>query len=112
MSTDDSCIFCQIVQGKIPAKPVFETDTIFAFSDLHPQAPTHILAIHKRHSAQFAQSDDTLLAELFSGVRTAAEKLELKDYRLVVNNGEQAGQTVFHLHVHLLSGRTFQWPPG
>jgi histidine triad (HIT) family protein len=110
--SDDSCVFCQIVKGKIPAKPVFETDTVFAFADLNPQAPTHILAIHKRHSAQFSQSDDALLSELFSGVRALAEKLELKDYRLVINNGEQAGQTVFHLHVHVLSGRAFQWPPG
>ena len=110
--SNDSCLFCRIIAGNIPAKPVLETETAFAFPDLYPQAPTHILVVHKHHTANFSESDDALLAELFPTVREVAKELKLDNYRLVINNGEKAGQSVFHLHVHLLSGRSFQWPPG
>jgi histidine triad (HIT) family protein len=109
---NDNCLFCRITTGEIPSKPMLETETVFAFPDLNPQAPTHILIVHKRHSACFSESEDNLLAKLFSAVRQLALQLNLSDYRLVVNNGAKAGQSVFHLHVHLLAGRDFQWPPG
>jgi histidine triad (HIT) family protein len=111
MSTD-ACLFCRIIAGEIPVSPILETSNVLAFADLNPQAPTHILLVHKQHSACFSESSDLLLAELFPTVRELAQQQNLSDYRLVVNNGEKAGQSVFHLHVHLLAGRPFQWPPG
>jgi histidine triad (HIT) family protein len=111
MSAD--CLFCKIIQGEIPSRKVLETERLFAFQDIAPQAPAHILVVHKTHTASLSETpDNEILGELFGGIRDLASQLNLSDYRVVVNNGEQAGQSVFHLHVHLLAGRPFAWPPG
>ena len=111
------CIFCQIVAGKIAAKQVGETTHVYAFRDNNPQAPTHILLIPKEHVADSAADvgpqHAVMLAELFGLAAKIArdERLEL-GWRLVTNVGPEAGQSVYHLHVHLLGGRSLRWPPG
>ncbi len=113
--TDPPCIFCRIARREIPSKGVLEEDEFYAFRDVAPQAPTHILVIPKRHIARLSevsQEDAPLLARLFLAVAKVARAEKLGDYRLVVNNGPQAGQSVDHLHAHLLAGRSFHWPPG
>jgi histidine triad (HIT) family protein len=110
-------VFCKIVQGTVPAKKVDETEQVLAFRDIHPMAPTHVLLVPKRHVAESAADlgpeHAGLLVELFAlAARVArAEKLE-RGWRLVTNVGREAGQSVFHLHVHLLGGRPLRWPPG
>lgn len=109
------CIFCRIAAGEIPARIVHTDDEVVAFHDLAPQAPTHLLVIPKRHiaaAADTAAADAPLLGRLVSTACELARRLELDGFRLVVNNGESAGQSVFHLHLHLLGGRRFSWPPG
>ncbi|HNQ35274.1 MAG TPA: histidine triad nucleotide-binding protein [bacterium] len=111
------CLFCRLVKGEIPAQKVFEDEEILAFRDINPQAPIHILVIPKRHLsslADFGEADRELLGRLQLAVRRVAEEQvgPGQDYRLVLNSGESAGQSVFHLHYHLLGGRTFRWPPG
>jgi histidine triad (HIT) family protein len=109
----DDCLFCRIIAGDIPARVVADMENALAFQDIAPQAPTHVLVIHKRHTAGLAETDDdALLGELFGAVRDVASDLDLRDFRVVVNNGAGAGQSVFHLHAHLLAGRPLQWPPG
>lgn len=108
-------IFQKIIDKEIPADIVFEDDQVLAFRDIQPQAPTHILIIPKKpivNIADMADEDDALIGALFLRARDIANKLDLQDYRLVTNNGAGAGQSVFHLHLHLLSGRPFSWPPG
>ncbi|MFQ6100524.1 MAG: histidine triad nucleotide-binding protein [Anaerolineae bacterium] len=110
------CIFCRIVQGEAPARIAYQDDEVTAFHDLHPQAPVHILIVPNRHIigvAQVEQGDAALVGKLFVVARQLAEQEEIvNSYRLVVNNGALAGQSVFHLHVHLLGGRRLGWPPG
>jgi len=109
------CIFCRIAQGEAQARIVYQDEDVTAFHDLHPQAPVHVLIIPNQHIASVAQAgvgDESLLGKLFTVARRAAEELGVADYRLVINNGPQAGQSVFHLHVHLLGGRRMSWPPG
>ncbi len=109
------CIFCRIAAGQAPARILYQDEETTAFHDLNPQAPTHILIIPNRHISQADQvepSDAALLGKLFVVARHVAEQEELDDYRLVVNNGPQAGQSVFHLHMHLMGGRRMNWPPG
>ncbi len=111
------CLFCKIVAGEIPATPVYQDDEVFAFRDIHPQAPTHILIIPKRHIASVNDldaADAALVGKLFlTGKRLAAELgIAESGYRLVMNTNADAGQTVFHIHLHLLGGRTLGWPPG
>lgn len=107
------CLFCRIVKGEIPSRKVFDDDATFAFEDISPRAPVHILVVPKRHSARIADADDAAdLGRLFLAATRIARERNLSDYRLVVNNGEAAGQSVFHLHVHLLGGRPMSWPPG
>lgn len=109
----ENCLFCNIVVGAIPCQKAGETEQVLAFHDIHPQAPTHVLVIPKTHTTSLSEThDNTLLGELLGGVRDIAQQLGLSDYRLVVNNGPQAGQTVFHLHAHILAGRPLHWPPG
>ena len=113
----EDCVFCRIVNHKIPAKLVFEDDSVVAFEDLNPQAPVHLLVVPRKHlpSLKEAQPEDgALLANLFMvAAQLARERqIDANGYRLVVNNGLWAGQTVFHLHVHVLGGREFHWPPG
>jgi histidine triad (HIT) family protein len=111
------CIFCKIAEKKIPAKLVHEDDKVLAFDDINPQAPTHTLIIPKRHVASLqdlGEQDHGLLGHLLlTCARIASEKgIAKAGYRLVVNTGADAGQSVFHLHVHLLGGRHMKWPPG
>lgn len=112
------CIFCKIAAGEISAQKVFEDDSVVAFKDLNPQAPVHVLIVPKKHIqsvAQFQVDDKNLVAHIFVDVapKLAAE-LGIADggFRLVVNTGDDGGQTVHHLHVHLLGGRKMTWPPG
>lgn len=107
------CLFCKIIEGQIPSTKVGETNQVFAFQDISPQAPTHVLVVHKTHTASLAETaENTLLGEFMGGVRDIAHQLGLKDFRVVVNNGPGAGQSVFHLHAHILAGRPLLWPPG
>jgi histidine triad (HIT) family protein len=110
------CIFCRIVRGKAPARVVYQDEDLTAFHDLNPRAPTHILIVPNRHIAgvdQVEQADAALLGKLLVVARRLAEQESVTDgYRLVINNGPLAGQSVFHLHVHLLGGRPLGWPPG
>ncbi len=107
------CLFCEIAAGRIPSKKVFEDDATFAFEDIAPRAPTHVLIVPRRHIDTIGAADDeTLVGRVFLTAARIARDRGLESYRLVVNNGEGAGQTVFHLHVHLLGGRPLSWPPG
>ena len=111
------CLFCAIVAGEIPATVVSETDRVLAFRDINPQAPTHVLVIpkdHYPHVAALAAADSGLLAEVISQAHqvAVAEGVSETGYRVVFNIGEQAGQTVAHVHAHLLGGRILTWPPG
>ena len=108
-------IFGKIARGEVPAKIVFEDDRAVAFHDANPQAPTHLLVIPRKpieRLAQAEEADEPLLGHLLTVARKVAADAGLEDYRLVVNNGSGAGQTVFHLHVHVLGGRPMSWPPG
>lgn len=110
---DNNCIFCKIANGEIPVEPVWENEKVFAFKDANPQAPVHILVVPKEHYASLKELDSKdLMGELINGVKSTAEALQLSDYRTVLNTGKGAGQEVFHIHFHILSGRDFKWPPG
>jgi len=110
------CIFCRIATGDLQADIVEETDELIAFRDLHPQAPVHLLLIPRRHVVSLAEVDEgdrALLGELLVAPARLAKKLGLDEgFRVVANSGARAGQSVFHLHFHLLGGREFDWPPG
>jgi histidine triad (HIT) family protein len=109
------CIFCGIVEGRIPSKKVFEVERVYAFEDIAPKAPTHVLIVPKKHIATFSDvssEDEALLGALAARAAAIAKERGLSDFRLVANNGEGAGQSVFHLHFHLLGGRSMSWPPG
>jgi histidine triad (HIT) family protein len=114
MSSD--CLFCKIARKEIPAKIVYEDADIFAFEDISPQAPTHILICPKKHFASLneaAAEDQNVVGKLqLVAARLARERDLLDGYRTVINSGRGAGQSVFHLHLHLLGGRSFRWPPG
>jgi histidine triad (HIT) family protein len=111
------CIFCSIVAGEIPSIVVLDRGRVFAFRDVSPHAPTHILVVPKEHvrdAASLGASDGDLLAEMVAAANelARAEGIDSSGYRLVLNVGPDAGQTVFHLHLHLLGGRAMAWPPG
>ena len=110
------CLFCEIVAHELDADVVHETEGTLAFRDIHPVAEVHILVIPKRHvatSQELGSGDGGLLAELFETIRTVAEESDVDaGYRLVTNIGAAAGQTVNHLHFHVMGGRPFSWPPG
>ncbi|MDD2420634.1 MAG: histidine triad nucleotide-binding protein [Heliobacteriaceae bacterium] len=111
------CLFCKISQGEIPAQIVYEDDQCIAFRDVNPVAPIHVLIIPREHISGIAavtNAQQALLGHLLLVARRIAQDLggEENGYRLVLNNGVQAGQTVFHLHIHLLAGRQLGWPPG
>lgn len=113
MSENADCLFCKIIAGEIPCDKVDETEHTLTFKDISPQAPTHLLVIPKAHVTCLQETDDSdIYAHVFSAVRDVTKKLGLKDFRVAVNNGAGAGQTVFHLHAHILAGRELQWPPG
>jgi histidine triad (HIT) family protein len=111
-----TCLFCKIASGEIPAARVYEDDTTIAFNDIDPKAPTHILIIPKNHIASHAHAapqDEAMLGHLLHVAgEVAREKNLTGGYRLVINTGDDGGQTVEHLHVHLLGGRHMGWPPG
>lgn len=112
---DDKTLFQKIADGEIPADVVYQDDRAVAFRDIAPQAPTHVLVVPRKpipRADAVEPEDEALVGHLFTVARKVAAAEGLRDYRLVVNNGEGAGQTVFHLHVHLLGGRGLQWPPG
>ena len=111
------CLFCKIARAEIPANRVAETAHVMAFRDIHPQAPTHVLLIPKAHvvdsAADLGAAHAAMLGELFAlAARIAKDEGLAQGWRLVTNVGEHAGQTVHHLHVHLLGGRPMKWPPG
>jgi histidine triad (HIT) family protein len=111
------CIFCKIAEKKIPSKIVHEDDKVVAFDDVNPQAPTHVLVIPRKHVASITElneADAGLLEHLMlTGNKIAKQKgIAEGGYRLVVNTGKNGGQTVFHLHLHVLGGRPMHWPPG
>ena len=111
------CLFCKIAQHEIKADVVLEDEHALAFRDINPAAPTHVLIIPKKHIVSLSEAteaDAALLGRLLLMARAVAEKLDLVNsgYRTVVNNGKDAGQSVFHLHVHVLAGRQLAWPPG
>jgi histidine triad (HIT) family protein len=117
MAADPDCLFCKIVAGTIPATRVHEDETVIAFRDIAPRAPTHILVIPRDHigsAADLTEADGPMLGHLFATTAEIARREGIADagYRVVTNVGRWGGQTVEHLHLHLLGGRAFQWPPG
>lgn len=112
----DDCLFCKIAAKKIPSKMVYEDDEIFAFEDISPQAPSHILLIPRKHFVSLdhaTEEDQAVIGKLhLVAAQIARDRNLLDGYRTVFNNGVGAGQSVFHLHLHLLGGRQFRWPPG
>ena len=112
---DSDCLFCRIVAGDIPATIVKEGENVLAFRDVDPQAPTHVLVIPRAHHpdvATLAAAEPLVLAELVAMAAEVAKANGEDSYRLVFNTGEQAGQSVFHVHGHVLAGRPMSWPPG
>jgi histidine triad (HIT) family protein len=110
------CLFCKFVSGEIPPDIVHETDTTLAFRDINPQAPTHVLVVPKAHhpnAAALAANEPAVMADVLTAAAAVAEQEGLEEnYRLVLNTGPLSGQTVFHVHLHLLGGRPMTWPPG
>jgi histidine triad (HIT) family protein len=113
----EDCLFCRILSGDIPAEIIHESDTAIAFRDINPQAPTHVLIIPRRHIAtinDLEPGDEPVIGSLYLAAKQIAAEEGLADdgYRVVMNCNEGAGQSVFHLHLHLLGGRRLDWPPG
>ena len=111
------CLFCKIVKREIPASIVYEDDRMLAFNDINPQGPTHVLVIPKRHIAtlnELSDTDDALVGELVRRAAAIAKErgLSANGFRAVFNTNREAGQTVFHIHLHLIGGRPMRWPPG
>jgi histidine triad (HIT) family protein len=111
----DNCIFCKIIRGEIPSAKLFEDEELLAFRDINPSAPVHFLVIPKKHisgPAAVAAEDERLIGKMLRVGSEIAKKEGIEDFRVVFNNGAQAGQTVFHIHMHILGGRNLNWPPG
>lgn len=111
----NNCLFCAIAAGEIPSKKIYEDDLCLAFYDIAPQAPVHFLVIPKAHIASVAElnsENSSVAAHIFEVIAQVSRELGLESYRVVSNIGDQAGQTVHHLHFHVLSGRDMTWPPG
>ncbi|PTX64857.1 histidine triad (HIT) family protein [Melghirimyces profundicolus] len=111
------CIFCKIVKGDVPSEKVYEDESVLAFKDIHAQAPVHLLVIPKAHIPsvrELGEKDGALLGRIFSTINRLAEEngLAERGFRIVNNCGEEGGQTVHHIHFHLLGGRSLTWPPG
>jgi histidine triad (HIT) family protein len=111
-----ACLFCKIIAGEIPSKKVFEDDLTYAFRDIHAQAPTHVLVVPRKHIASLAEcvaADKEMIGHLqLVAAQIAGSEGLSKGFRTVINTGADGGQTVDHLHVHLLGGRAMGWPPG
>ena len=115
--TSNDCLFCKIIEGSIPSSKVYEDENVFAFNDINPQAPLHVLIIPKKHISgvdAVEAGDASLIGHLIYAAKKIAKEKKVKEnsYRLVFNNGPLAGQAVFHIHLHLLAGRPMNWPPG
>lgn len=113
----DDCIFCKIIRKEIPANIAYEDEDVLAFHDIHPAAPVHVLMIPKTHIAkvgEFSPENSHILPKLFAASNQLAQELGIFEdgYRLVFNSGDNGGQTVYHVHLHLLGGRVMRWPPG
>ncbi len=111
----DNCLFCKIIRGEIPADKLFEDDEILAFRDIAPTAPVHCLVIPKKHISgpvNIGVEDDRLIGKMMRVGTQVAREEGIEHFRVVFNNGEQAGQTVFHIHMHIIGGRDLSWPPG
>lgn len=112
----ENCIFCKIANGEIPTSKVYEDDTVIAFNDLEPQAPTHILVIPKQHitsAAEISPENSAVIAHIFEVIAKLAADMNMKEgFRIVSNCGDAAGQSVKHLHFHVMYGREFTWPAG
>ena len=115
--SDEACLFCKIAGAEIPADIIYESDEVIAFRDINPQAPTHALIIPKRHIStinDLRETDAEIVGKLYLAARSIADKegFAERGYRVTMNCNAAAGQTVFHIHLHLLGGREFSWPPG
>jgi len=113
----EDCLFCKIVEGRIPAKIVYQDQDVVAFADINPQAPQHVLFVPRRHIASMTDitsEDGAVLASIFMAATQVARELGIAEsgFRFVTNVGPDSGQSVFHLHFHLLGGRRMAWPPG
>ena len=109
------CLFCKIAAGEIPAEKLYEDDDVLAFWDISPQAPKHFLVIPKKHiigPSDIAEEDDSLAGKLFRVAAEVATEQDVDSFRVVVNDGADAGQEIFHMHLHILGGRPMSWPPG
>lgn len=109
------CLFCNIIEGKTPSKKVFENDKVYAFHDINPQAPTHVLVVHKTHTKNIEETVDSnraIFNDLFTGVQEVAKLTGVseKGYRVIINNGKAGGQVIWHLHVHILGGKDNMGP--
>ena len=111
----NDCLFCKIAAGQVPSAQVYNDSAFYAFRDINPAAPSHILIIPRKHIARISDADAEdaeLIGNLFLTANRVAEQEGLTNFRYVINCGAQAGQSVFHIHLHLLAGRDFYWPPG
>lgn len=110
----ENCLFCRIAAGEIPSNKVYEDDKVLAFRDIDPQAPTHVLLIPKQHFANILEADGETIAYMNEVIKKIVVDLGIAEtgFRVVVNTGEDGQQTVKHLHMHILGGRSMQWPPG
>lgn len=110
----DNCLFCKIVTGEIPSTSVYEDEHTYAFADLNPQAPTHVLVVPREHYSDIADlgRDPALAGALVGAIRAFASAQGLTNFRTVFNTGAEVGQSVFHVHAHVLAGRPMGWPPG
>ena len=114
MTNRAECVFCRIADGTIPSTKVYENADFIAFRDVNPVAPTHILVIPRQHISNISEATDPLLTGrlIHTATQVAASEKLINGYRWAINNGEDGGQTVRHLHLHLLAGRPMTWPPG
>ena len=110
------CLFCKIIAGEIPSNKIYEDEKVFAFYDIDPKAPVHFLVVPKKHisaPSEITEADELIVGHIYSVIAHLAKELKLeKGYRVVANCGEEGGQTVGHLHFHVLAGRMLAWPPG
>jgi histidine triad (HIT) family protein len=112
-----SCLFCRVIAGEVPSKKVFEDESMFAFHDINPQAPVHVLVVPRKHIAtlnDLGPEDSALVGDLMRRAAAIAKELgiDARGYRTVFNCNREAGQSVYHIHLHLLGGRPMHWPPG
>ena len=111
----NDCLFCKIIAGDIPSKKVYDDEQVYAFYDIDPQAPTHFLVIPKEHipsAGAVTPENSAVVAHCFEVIAKVTKELGISEFRVVSNCGESAGQSVFHLHFHVLAGRDMTWPPG